>query len=574
MPDPADYDNKDDFVSACIGEKVDEGVDQDEAVGACHGIWDDHVKDNGMKDNCEHCGESCTCGTGERVENVAHALPGVKIHEAEIRTEELDGRTFRVAPVIPAVGDNVMNEALVPTNEWARSLPSWNGRPLPVNHPEQNGMPISANDPAVLERANVGFLFNARLDDDKFKAEIWIDEDKAQRIAPDVLTALDAGQLEVSTAYFADDEPEQGEADGKPYRVVHRNLRPDHVALLPNTTGACSWHDGCGAPRTHEEDNMSTFDGPTGDEGNRPDVEQDRGLLKRALDFVFRANRWPSEPDANQFGGMGTQQIEEGLMTALETELDKPVIVQTVFPDTNEVVYEVMEEDGPWQLVRRGFTVDDDGNFAFNDDGQLVQRVVQYEPINDQEGDERPESNEEDTMDDRIKELIENEAAPFGNDDAERLQTFEEKTLDQLVAHFRADDSGEGSDGEDGGSAGDAPQQHADAGGEGQTVEQFIENAPAGIRDQLRTAQRQHDEHRGHLIKAITANERNVYGEDELRAKDTEELEKLARFVAADFSGRGAADRDGGPSAHAEQAYTQNDAPSLSARRKQRRDAA
>lgn len=704
MPDPADFDSKDDFVSACIGEKVDEGVDHDEAVGACNAIWEDHVstnsKDGGAGQHvCDGaCGGTCCASPGGPS---AHALPAVRINTEDLRTEELDGRTFRVVPVIPAVGDNVMNEALVPTVEWLRSLPSWNGRPLPVNHPEHNGMPISANDPAVLERTNVGFLFNARFDDmaedsggnvsgGKFKAEAWIDVDKAQRVAPDVLAALDEGRLEVSTAYFADDEPEQGEHDGKPYRVVHRNLRPDHVALLPNTVGACSWEDGCGAPRTHggkmkinalETARTPSFDGTTSGEWNRPsfgayaeavgaaeandvadltdeqkqqiaamsllgnaqadtldglafmpvvepasgrlnenaldavldgrgaqadisdnardsareharqlleqhfdrDLEENRGLLKRAMDVLLRRRNYKNGgPDQNaEHGGWDTRQLESRLMEALEAELGEAVFVETVFTDDSQVVYTVIGEPGePMRMFRRTFAVDEDGNITFEGDVQEVQTVIQYIPVDNAEGDS-PGANPEGNMDERIKELISNEAAPFGENDAETLQTFGEDTLDKLVTQFRADSgAGAGGDGQPAGHAdGAGGAAGAGDGGEGadgaaqpranaQTVEQFIENAPDGIRDQLRTAQRQHDAYRADMIKTITSNERNAFSEDELNGMDTERLEKLAQFVRQpSFAGRGAPDRDGGPTGHDEQkAYTQDEVPSLTGR--------
>lgn len=683
MPNPADYDSKDEFVSACVSTKVDEGVDQDQAVAACNAIWEDHVSTN--KDSDCACGGVCCTSKGGPS---AHALPAVKIHVDQIRTEELDGRTFRVAPIIPAVGDNVMNEALVPTTEWLRSLPSWNGRPLPVNHPEHNGMPISANDPAVLERTNVGFLFNARFDSmtenadgtvtgGKFKAEAWIDEDKAQRIAPDVLTALDEGRLEVSTAYFADDEPENGEQDGKPYRVVHRNLRPDHVALLPNTVGACSWEDGCGAPRTHGGtmkinalDNARTpsFDGTTSGEWNRPsfndfaqavgaddaqsvadltadqkqrianmsllgdpqadtfdelvffpvvepnsgqlnenaldavlsgrgaqaditdnaresaraearrlleqqfdrDLEENRGLIKRAMDLLLRRNYKPDQQRNEEHAGWDTRQLEHRLMEALEAELGEAVFVETVFTDDSQVVYTVIGEPGdPMRMFRRTFAVDEDGNITFEGDVQEVQTVIQYIPVDNAGGDD-PAGHSEESMDQRIKELIDNEQAPFGEDDQERLQAFGEDTLDKLVAQFRTDGQGQGGQQPDGNADGSGSDNGEGADGaaplaNAQSVEQFIENAPDGIRDQLRTAQRQHDAYRADMVKTITSNERNPYSEDELNAMDTEGLEKLVAFVKQpSYAGRGAPDRDGGPTAHDEhKAYSQTEVPSL-----------
>jgi len=44
MPDPADYDNQDDFMADCVPMRMDEGENQDQGVGACLGMWQDRNK--------------------------------------------------------------------------------------------------------------------------------------------------------------------------------------------------------------------------------------------------------------------------------------------------------------------------------------------------------------------------------------------------------------------------------------------------------------------------------------------------------------------------------------------------
>lgn len=42
MPNPIDYDNREDFMEACIPIVMDEnGGDRDQAVAQCSGMWDD-----------------------------------------------------------------------------------------------------------------------------------------------------------------------------------------------------------------------------------------------------------------------------------------------------------------------------------------------------------------------------------------------------------------------------------------------------------------------------------------------------------------------------------------------------
>ncbi len=49
MPDPNDFDNRQDFLDACIPTVMEEnGGDRDAAVGQCEGMWDG--RDKGLVD--------------------------------------------------------------------------------------------------------------------------------------------------------------------------------------------------------------------------------------------------------------------------------------------------------------------------------------------------------------------------------------------------------------------------------------------------------------------------------------------------------------------------------------------
>ena len=109
------------------------------------------------------------------------------------------------------------------------------------------GFPVSANNPQTVEKQSVGRLWNVKWDDNKLKGEVWIDVEKAKRISLDVL-AMVQGQrkLEISTGLWFEPEPSSGKWNGEAYNAIARNIRPDHLALLPYGHGACSWDDGCG----------------------------------------------------------------------------------------------------------------------------------------------------------------------------------------------------------------------------------------------------------------------------------------------------------------------------------------
>lgn len=170
-----------------------------------------------------------------------------RANDGVTRHETLEGRDHLVVPVV-MIREGVLNGALLTREEFGAFPAAWDGRPVPVLHPEDSGEPISANSPRVLERT-IGKLFQTHVEGDKLKAEAWIDVQKAQALGfGPMLETLEAGTpgMEVSTGYFSDSEPAEGEFNGRPYTEIHRNIRPDHLALLPGEIGACSWADGCG----------------------------------------------------------------------------------------------------------------------------------------------------------------------------------------------------------------------------------------------------------------------------------------------------------------------------------------
>ncbi len=182
-------------------------------------------------------------------------MKGVITQKQEVnalRFELHEGREHLVAPVIAIVG-GVLNDALVTQEEFGKFVQAWNGIPVPVLHPQKNGRPVSANSPDIIEQT-IGRFYNAKIDENRLMGEIWIDVKKAEKLGfGDIVKSMVSGDMfEVSTGYFSDDEPRSGTLDGEPYNTVHRNIRPDHLAILVGQEGACSIGDGCGVPRLNE----------------------------------------------------------------------------------------------------------------------------------------------------------------------------------------------------------------------------------------------------------------------------------------------------------------------------------
>jgi hypothetical protein len=180
----------------------------------------------------------------------------------QIQRKNFEGRTHLVAPVVlltEGVHNGSSGPALYTTEELSHLSAAWNGVPIPILHPiDEEGNAISCNSPEVLEKSGIGRLFNVVYSENALRGELWIDEAKVKAIAPHVYNDLLAGKMiEVSTGLFSDNEATSGEWNGEHYEFIVRNIRPDHLALLPGQVGACSTADGCGVRANQEKDSMT-----------------------------------------------------------------------------------------------------------------------------------------------------------------------------------------------------------------------------------------------------------------------------------------------------------------------------
>lgn len=170
----------------------------------------------------------------------------VQLRKSEIQHVEYEGADYIVVPVILARSDVVMNGALLPADQYEPA--AWNGVPVTVGHPStKNGGFLSANSPDTLTKWSVGRIFNAAVVAGTLRGEAWIEVARANKVYPGLIDSIKNGEnLDVSTGYFCDMIEKPGVLHGKEYTVIHQNIRPDHLALLPDEEGACNWADGCG----------------------------------------------------------------------------------------------------------------------------------------------------------------------------------------------------------------------------------------------------------------------------------------------------------------------------------------
>lgn len=165
------------------------------------------------------------------------------------------GRRYFVAPItmiVPGVLNGSKGPLHYPKHEIARNHKMWEGMPLTLGHPTQNGVNVSAKTPGIVDRLGMGEIRNVRINrDGKLQAQAWFDEDRTRRVSKSVYDSLLRNEpIEQSTGLFTQNlDAQPGSVcpyTGRGYTHVATNYQPDHVAVLPDQVGACSIKDGCG----------------------------------------------------------------------------------------------------------------------------------------------------------------------------------------------------------------------------------------------------------------------------------------------------------------------------------------
>jgi len=173
-----------------------------------------------------------------------------------IRKETHEGDEYLVSPAI-LIREGVHNGVLYNSEQLSKFPEAWDGRPVVVHHPVTlQGHPKSANSLAVDTERTIGKIYNTRWDSSirGLRSEVWINTRKCRALAGDIIARLEANQnLEVSTGLFTDDILEGGKWNDETYSAIATNYRPDHLAVLPDGVGACSWADGAGMPRVNQQ---------------------------------------------------------------------------------------------------------------------------------------------------------------------------------------------------------------------------------------------------------------------------------------------------------------------------------
>ena len=235
------------------------------------------------------------------------------------RREMVKNKEFAIYPVVlmvEGVHHAVNGKPVFYSKQLLQSsVLHWEGRPIPVQHPNVDGSYVRANSPHVEADWVIGRIYNAKVQGNKLKGEAWLEVSKADEVAPGLLLSLDGGaKMEVSTGVMVTGDGIEGVWNNEAFEESILEMIPDHLALLPGDEGACSWKDGCGvrANSTKKELPEKFF--------NNKDQSNIITSIGEAMDkWVSKTNaqcRVPAgNPDGGQFdscdGGRPLSKLEQ-----------------------------------------------------------------------------------------------------------------------------------------------------------------------------------------------------------------------------------------------------------------------
>jgi hypothetical protein len=177
--------------------------------------------------------------------------------KSKISTQIIDGKEHIVInDVVPIVDDIVMNGIFYPADEINKSYMTLNDNLMPLDHPRINNENVSALNPQAINNFYIGaWGRNVRKSNDKVLMDAYIDRKFAESTEKgrmlvnrldDMMSGKNTTPIHVSTGLTYTPDNQSGTSKGKRYKSIARNMKFDHVAILPDKQGAATPDDGVG----------------------------------------------------------------------------------------------------------------------------------------------------------------------------------------------------------------------------------------------------------------------------------------------------------------------------------------
>lgn len=423
----------------------------------------------------------------------------VNLDTAKTRTEKMAGREYLVVPTIMTVEgvlDGSEGPQLYTNKELKLSDPVWNHKPIVVNHPKDGGVYVSACQPEILTNSQVGLIMNTSTKKKrgdsaaKQRAESWLDIERCDAVDTRILANIRSGTIsEVSTGLFSEVVPTPGEFGGKAYDGVITNIRPDHLAILPDQVGASSIKDGAGLLRVNSDGDPVPKDLLT-------------GAVKESM---------------NRFIGndLSFSATSSSLSSLLRSEYsDDYGWIEDVWPE-----YVVFYEDG--KLYKQDYHVTD-SVVTLLGSPTLVQRVTSYEEVLTNNVTKGCDMNKKTEID----KLIAN--GHWEEDEREYLTGLSETRLQKHITNAGKPDVAPVKEEP---AKKEEPIVNTTVAPKVPTLQEYIDTAPREMRGMLVNGINTYNTACTEMIGKIKANERNKFTDAQLGAMDLDQLKNIAELA-------------------------------------------
>lgn len=462
-------------------------------------------------------------------------------------TKEKDGKTYLVVPVVmirEGVHNGSAGAIFHEKEKLQNSVDSWANKPVTIGHPvNQDGEFVSVNEDGISDNWVVGFVTNTRMEDDKLKSDAWLDVVRLAAISPITLQMVQESEvMEVSVGVFAEEEELVGYWNNEEYRAVANNYVPDHLALLPGETGACSITDGCGI-RVNVNKKKGGF--------KNVKFEVLKELEKQGLAITPIINEASFDDIRDQLWSLMESNLDRNTHSFIEAIYDKYFIYHKREYETNgsDEISSVKEDS----LYKQMYSITADDKVELSGDPVKVKKSVSYVTLKKQEQDEsRNFSNNNKKKEvemcekcpEKVDALIAHKATNYTESDRTWLQELDEDKLDRMIPRtIRANE--------------EKPEKKEVSVEEAWKVVQanskglddYLENLPDGVKTEVKKGLEVFKEQREAVVKKIMDNSgEGVWTEDELGKMDFAVLQKIEKTLSktsdddkeGDYSGQGA----------------------------------
>lgn len=448
---------------------------------------------------------------------------------AGVRTETLDGIEYKVCPaamLAEGVWQGSGGKVLYRNEQLAKSVPSWNHKPVVVYHPkDRKGKHTTACAPNILRTRKIGMMLNTG-HDEKLRTEVWIDPKKANSVDSRIMKKINAGEvIEVSTGVFTDNE-EGGTYNGEQYDAEATNLIGDHLAILPDKVGAYPVSAGGGLLQVNAD--------PTEPESRQLLLERSLLSHAQAIGATITGNEMSFTDTSRQIGDL------------LSSKYGEPGkywngYVCEVYP--NSVVFAL--DDPKSRLYKLDYEVKD-GEVSLKGEATEVKREVVYRANEqaygvDATGNLVLNSLEEHMAFDKKAHLASLKESGWSDEQLKSLENISDDVLQKIEPAKKAASGEPLANNKTEPAAPTPPPVPAKP-----SWDEIIANADPRTREAIEEAREAADRERGELVTTLKANEAGVKFTDEfLQNKPLKELRMLAALSKGKAKTKSELEEDG-----------------------------